>query len=98
MIRRGLVPVLATAALLIGQPVSAQTFQTYHCRDGSEFVTALFKGDRSAYLQLDGQALALTRRLSLSGWRYAKGDISLRVTDKVAVLKRGRRSTECSAS
>jgi membrane-bound inhibitor of C-type lysozyme len=98
MIRRLLVPFLGTAAALIGQPVLAQTFQTYHCRDGSEFVAALYQDSRTLYVQLDGKPLSLRHRPSLSGSRYAKGDVSLHITNKATILKRGRRSIECSAS
>ena len=97
MIQRCLLALFGATSVVIGQPAFAQMFQTYHCRDGSEFVAAFFSGDRTAYLQLDGQQLALPHRPSLSGSRYAKGDIALRVTKTVTTLKRGRRSTECSA-
>jgi membrane-bound inhibitor of C-type lysozyme len=46
-------------------------------------------------LQLDGKAITLPKRLSLSGSRYAKGDITLRITKTVVTLKRGKQSTEC---
>jgi membrane-bound inhibitor of C-type lysozyme len=86
-------------AIAIHQPpVAAQAFLTYYCLDGSEFVVAFFAGDRSAYLKLDGKAMSLPRRLSLSGTRYAKGDITLRITKSVTTLTRGRRSTECTAA
>ncbi len=98
MIRRLFVPVLSTAAALVGQPALAQTFKTYHCQDGSEFVTALYQGNRTLYVQLDGKALALRHRPSLGGSHYVSGDVSLRITDKATILKRGRQSTECSAS
>jgi membrane-bound inhibitor of C-type lysozyme len=98
--KRALITLFAGAvAIVIDQPpASAQTFLMYSCLDGSEFVVAFFAGDRSAYLQLDGKAMSLPRRLSLSGTRYAKGDITLRVTKSVTILTRGRRSTECTAA
>jgi hypothetical protein len=97
--RRGhLIALLGAAAAIIGPPPAvAQTFLTYHCRDGSEFAVAFFAGDRSAHVQLDGKALALQRRVSVSGSRYAKGDVTLRITKTVTILKRGKRSTECNA-
>jgi membrane-bound inhibitor of C-type lysozyme len=100
MRRREFVTLLAcAAAIVIGQsPVVAQTFLTYSCLDGSEFAVAFFAGDRSAYLHLDGKAMSLPRRLSLSGTRYAKGDITLRITKSVTTLTRGKRSTECTAA
>jgi membrane-bound inhibitor of C-type lysozyme len=87
------------AAIVIGQsPVVAQTFLTYSCLDGSEFVAAFLAGDRSAYLHLDGKAMTLSRRLSLSGTRYTKGDVTLRITKSVTTLTRGKRSTECTGA
>ena len=100
MRRREFITFLACAvAIVLGQPpVVAQTFLTYSCLDGSEFVVAFFPGDRSAHLQLDGKAVSLSRRLSLYGTRYAKGDITLRIAKTATALTRGRRSTECTAS
>jgi len=96
MRRRDFVTITIAGGLLIGQlPVSAQTFRTYRCYDGSQFILALFEGDKRAHLQLDGKAVTLPKRISLSGLRYAKGDISLRITKTIIILKRGKQSTEC---
>ena len=96
---RHFIPWLGAAALVISAPrVLAQTFLTYHCRDGSEFVVALLEDKRFAYLQLDGKAISLRRRLSLSGSRYSKGDITLRISEKGTTLERRKRSTECTAT
>lgn len=87
---------IAAAGILIGQlPVFAQTFRTYRCYDGSQFILAIYEGDKRAHLQLDGKAITLPKRISLSGSRYAKGDISLRMTTAGITLKRGMQSTEC---
>ena len=85
------------AAIAVSQPPAvAQTFFTYHCRDGAEFVVAFVGNDRSAHLQLDGKAVTLPRRLSVSGKRYANGNIALTITKAITSLKRGSRSTECT--
>jgi membrane-bound inhibitor of C-type lysozyme len=89
---------VAMAVVIAQPPVLAQTFLTYSCHDGSESVVAFFLGDRFAYLQLDGKAMSLPRRLSMSGMRYAKGDITLRITKSITTLTRGRRSTECTTT
>ncbi len=78
-------------------PACAQTFFMYHCHDGSEFVAAFYEGDKRAHLQLDGKAVTLPRRMSVSGSRYVKGDITLRIRKTGATLKRGKRLTECTA-
>ena len=96
MRRSDFVTISVAAGILIGQlPVFAQTFRTYRCYDGSQFILALFEGDKRAHLQLDGKAVTLQKRISLSGPRYAKGDISLRIAKTVVTLKRGKQSTEC---
>jgi membrane-bound inhibitor of C-type lysozyme len=83
----GILPGLLTA--------DAQTFFAYRCSDGSEFIAAFYEGDSRAHLQLDGKAMALRKRMSMSGSRYAKGDTTLRITKTATTLKRGKRSTEC---
>ena len=96
----GRLMLLALVAGLIGgaEPAHAQTFTTYHCRDGTEFVAAFYQGTRSAYLKLDGHTMTLPRRISASGARYSTGGIALRIKGKAATLTRGwRQSTECSA-
>ncbi|HYC17013.1 MAG TPA: MliC family protein [Pseudolabrys sp.] len=90
------ITLFCAAVILAGQlPARAQTFFTYQCRDGSEFIAAFFEGDRRAHLQLDGKALTLPKRLSMSGSRYAKGGITLRITKTAVTLKRGQQLTEC---
>jgi hypothetical protein len=95
-VRRDFITIFGAAGILIGQsPVFAQTFRTYNGYDGSQFILAFFEGDKRAHLQLDGRAITLPKRIALSGSRYAKGDISLRITKTVITLKRGKQSTEC---
>jgi membrane-bound inhibitor of C-type lysozyme len=98
MRRWTLIVLFAVTGVVAGQARTwAQTFVTYHCRDGSEFVVAFFAHDRRAHLQLDGKAVVLPRRVSLSGSRYAKGDIAVRINKTATTLRRGKRSTECTA-
>ena len=98
MPRHMFITFFAAAGILAGQcPAGAQTFSTYRCGDGSEFIAAFYEGDNRAHLQLDGKAVTLPKRVSVSGLRYAKGGITLRVTKTATMLKRGRRSTECKA-
>jgi membrane-bound inhibitor of C-type lysozyme len=99
MKRREFITLLGGAAVtLISQlPVFAQPFLTYHCHDGSEFIVAFYEGDKRAHMQLDGKAITLPKRISLSGSRYAKGDITLRITKTATILKREKHSTDCTA-
>ena len=93
------ITLIGAMGIMLGQPPAlAQTFLNYHCRDGSEFVLAMYEYDRRAHVQLDGKAVALARRVSVSGSRYANGGITLRITKAGTTLKRGKRSTECTAS
>jgi membrane-bound inhibitor of C-type lysozyme len=90
---------LILAALIDGAAQAApQTFVTFHCGDGTEFVATFYESRRTAQLQLDGKALTLPRRLALFGPRYSAGGITLRLKGSAATLSRGRRSTECSSS
>jgi len=96
MTRRDFISIFAATAILISQSQAfGETFRTYRCYDGSQFVLAFFEGDKRAHVQLDGKAMTLRKRLSLSGARYAKGDISMRIKGTDIILRRGKQSTEC---
>jgi membrane-bound inhibitor of C-type lysozyme len=59
----------------IGQEssASAQTFDSYHCADGTHFIVAFYPSDKRAYLQVDGRAVTLKKGLTLSGAIPAAG-------------------------
>jgi membrane-bound inhibitor of C-type lysozyme len=60
------------AAIATGSsPASAQTFQSYRCSDGTQFLVGFFEYDKRAHLQIDGRAVTLARRLALTGSRYS---------------------------
>jgi membrane-bound inhibitor of C-type lysozyme len=85
---------LATGA----SPAAAQAFRTYVCADGSQFIAGFFQYDKRAHLQIDGKAVALTKRIALSGARYSGGGIVLKIAKAGATIKHGRRpATACSA-
>ena len=44
----------------------AQSFRTYRCTDGTQFIVAFYAYDTRAYLQIDGRPVTLARRLALS--------------------------------
>lgn len=77
---------------------AAETFQTYVCADGTQFVAAFYPSDsKRAHLQVDGKAVALAKRLALSGSRYSGGGVTLALGKAGTTLKIGKRPvTACS--
>jgi membrane-bound inhibitor of C-type lysozyme len=92
--------ILAGAAILAAtgvSPAAAQTFRTYGCADGTQFVAGFFDYDKRAHLQIDGKAIALTKRIALSGARYSGGGIMLRTGKAGTTIRRGKRpASACS--
>jgi membrane-bound inhibitor of C-type lysozyme len=88
----GAVGVLATGAM----PAAAQTFQNYHCADGTRFIVAFYQYDTRAYLQIDGKAATLAKRFAVSGARYTGEGITLRMSgEDVTVRRHYRPTTAC---
>ncbi|VIO74322.1 hypothetical protein CI1B_51710 [Bradyrhizobium ivorense] len=86
------IAIVAGAILVAGSSAaSAQsTFRNYRCADGTQFV-ALLGADSRAHLQLDGKAVALRKRLSLTGTRYSGSGVTLDITRTgQARLKHGK--------
>ena len=80
-ILRDILPKALLAAPLCGlSPAFAQSFQTYHCTDGTQFVVGFYRYDPRAYLQIDGRQITLSRRLAISGTRYSAGDVTLKIS------------------
>jgi len=78
-------------------PAAAQTFKTYACADGTQFIVGFFQYDKRAHLQIDGKAVALNKRIALSGARYSGGGIVLKVGKAGATIKHGKRpASACS--
>ena len=85
------------AAAVGSSPALAQTFQNYRCADGSQFIVGFFEYDQRAHLQIDGRAVTLTKRLTLSGSRYSGGGVTLKITGTGATVRRTRRPvTACT--
>ncbi len=70
----------AEPAVFGAAPALAQSFQTYHCADGTEFIVGFYPYDSRAYMQIDGRAITLPRRLAMSGTRYSGSDVTLKMT------------------
>jgi membrane-bound inhibitor of C-type lysozyme len=87
-------------ALASSSQVSAQTFNSYRCADGTRFIVGFYPHDSRAYLQLGGRAVTLRKRLALSGARYAAGGVSFVVTSAGGATIRhlGRPVTACELS
>ncbi|MEK9280136.1 MULTISPECIES: MliC family protein [unclassified Bradyrhizobium] len=74
------------------RPASAQTFQTYRCADGTQFIVGFYDYDKRAFVQIDGEPITLAKRLTVSGARYSGAGITLKFgktgTTTVKHLKR----------
>ncbi|WP_369724174.1 MliC family protein [Bradyrhizobium sp. LLZ17] len=57
----------------------AQTFQTYRCADGTQFIVGFYDDDKRAFLQIDGEPVTLAKRLTVSGARYSGEGITLKI-------------------
>lgn len=76
----------------------AQTFRTYRCADGTQFIVAFYDYDKRAFLQIDGEPVTLDKRLTISGARYSGEGITLRIdkTGTVTVKHLQRPITACA--
>jgi membrane-bound inhibitor of C-type lysozyme len=92
-------PVIFGAALFVAgvaattSPASAQTFRSYRCADGSQFIVGFFEYDQRAHMQIDGRAVTLGKRLALSGSRYSGGGVTLKITKAGTTVKHAKRPT-----
>jgi membrane-bound inhibitor of C-type lysozyme len=78
---------------VVSSPALAQTFQSYHCADGTQFLVGFFQNDSRAFLQIDGRAVTLPRRLTLSGSRYSGGGVTLKITKIGTTVRHAKRAT-----
>ena len=63
--------VVLAGGILAATGAKAQMFQNYHCADGTQFIVAFYEYDKRAFMQIDGGAIPLAKRLTLSGARYS---------------------------
>jgi membrane-bound inhibitor of C-type lysozyme len=82
--------VLASALACSGH-ACAQTFEAYRCADGTTFIVGFYPYDSRAYLQIDGNAITLKKRLSISGARYSGGGVTLVITRQGTTIRHVRR-------
>ena len=91
---------VAALACIGASPAGAQqTFQSFVCADGAQFTAAFLKYDpKQAHLQIDGKAVTLRKRFTLSGARYTGRGITLTINKKGTFLRHGKRGvTACTA-
>jgi membrane-bound inhibitor of C-type lysozyme len=84
---------VAAGAALGEAPASAQTFQGYRCADGTRFIVAFYDYDSRAYLQIDGRAVTLAKRLNWSGSRYSGDGVTLTIGKAGVAVKHGKPPT-----
>ena len=83
-------------AVGLSSPASAQRFIAYECNDGAQFQVALLDTEKIAYLQLDGKALQLPKKIAYTGNRYAKDGYTFWVRGNGRVtIKRIGKVSEC---
>jgi len=94
--------VLATIMLTSGisgaRQADAQTFKTYRCADGTQFIVGFYDDDKRAFLQIDGEPVTLAKRLAISGTRYSGAGVTLRIpkTGPTTVKHLKRPATTCA--
>jgi membrane-bound inhibitor of C-type lysozyme len=90
------VALLAWGVVSAPTAASAQTFQTFHCADGTRFIAAFYPHDARAYLQIDGAPVTLRKRLSWSAARYSGGGVTMTIRNAGVIVKHARRpATVC---
>src|SRR4051812_17328029 len=82
---------MLSALAAAASPAAAQTFRAYACADGTQFIVGFFQYDKRAHLQIDGKAVALPKRLALSGARYSGGGIVLNIAKAGTTIRHGKR-------
>jgi membrane-bound inhibitor of C-type lysozyme len=87
---------VAIGMLGLTQSADAQRFIAYECNDGTQFQVALLEREKMAYLQLDGHAHQLPKKIAYTGDRYAKGGVTFWVRGNGrTTVKRGGKVSEC---
>jgi membrane-bound inhibitor of C-type lysozyme len=94
---RGVRNAIAVAAFVAAAtPAHPQAFTAYQCEDGAQFQVAIFASEKKAYLQLDGHAVQLPKKIAYTGDRYAAGGITFWVRGNGrTTIKRAGKVTEC---
>jgi membrane-bound inhibitor of C-type lysozyme len=87
---------VAAAVVGLASSAEAQRFVAYECNDGAKFQAAVLDRDKVAYVQLDGHAYKLPKKIAYTGSRYAQGGVTYWVRGNGSVtIKRAGKTTEC---
>lgn len=70
---------MLVAGISGARQADAQTFRTYRCADGTQFIVGFYDHDNRAFLQIDGEPVTLVKRLTVSGVRYSAAGITLQI-------------------
>lgn len=93
---------MLAGGIFAARQADAQTFRTYRCADGTQFIVGFYDEDQRAFLQIDGEPATLAKRLTVSGARYSGAGITLRIPKSGATtvkhLKRPVRPAQRSTS
>jgi len=88
--------ICVAAVAAAASPASAQTFQSYRCADGTQFIVGFYKYEKRAFMQIDGGPVTLARRFAISGARYSGRGVTLKITKSATTLRHARRpATTC---
>jgi membrane-bound inhibitor of C-type lysozyme len=85
------VAILVAHVFTCASPAAAQTFESYRCADGTSFIVGFYQYDSRAFLQLDGRAITLKKRLGLSGARYSGSGVTLVIGKARTTLRHVKR-------
>lgn len=71
--------IMLAAGISGARQADAQTFRSYRCADGTQFIVGFYDYDKRAFVQIDGEPVTLAKRLAVSGARYSGAGITLRI-------------------
>jgi membrane-bound inhibitor of C-type lysozyme len=91
--KRSIFGAVLSVAAVGASPALAQTFQSYRCADGTQFIVGFYEYDQRAFLQIDGRAMTLGRRLTLSGSRYSGSGVTLKIIKTGTTVRHAKRPT-----
>lgn len=90
--------IMLSAGISGARQADAQTFRTYHCADGTQFIAGIYDEDKRVFLQIDRKPVTLAQRLTVSGMRYSGAGITLTIgkTGTTTVRHLRRPVTTCT--